>query len=91
MRNILKTPSRFLLLVVVTVILLISGISIAASHRAPKTNPVDCAGDCRDNRDKTLARCDGLPDGARANCRERANKQYDRCIERCNSGISPGN
>ena len=86
MRTLMRTPRRYLLFVVVATILLISGISIAASRRTNTTTPVDCAGDCSDSRNKMLERCNGLPDAAASNCRDRANKQYDRCIERCNSG-----
>lgn len=92
MSTLMRTPRRYLLFVVVAAILLISGISIAASRRAHTTAPVDCAGDCRDRRDKMLERCNALPDTAASNCRDRANKQYDKCVEGCNSGqgVSPG-
>lgn len=92
MSTLMRTPRRYLLLVVVATILLISGISIAASRRAHRSAPVDCAGDCRDRRDKMLERCNSLPDTAASNCRERANKQYDKCVEGCSGqgGDRPG-
>lgn len=92
--SILKSiPRRYLLLVVVAAILLISGISIAASRISRASACVDCAGDCRDNRDKLIEKCNELPDATRDKCIERATKQYDKCIERCNGGgdaPSPG-
>lgn len=93
MSTLKSIPRRYLLLVVVAAILLISGIGLAASRRAHRSGRVDCAGDCRDNRDKMLAKCDELPDATRDKCKERANKQYDKCVERCNGGgdaPSPG-
>lgn len=82
--GILRMPRRYLLLAVVAVALLLSAISLAATRHARATTPADCAGDCRDNRDKQLAKCDELPEQVRDKCRERANKQYDKCVERCN-------
>ena len=92
MSTLMRTPRRYLLLVVVATILLISGISIAASRHAHRGAPVDCAEDCRDRRDKMLERCNSLPDTAASNCRERANKQYDKCVEGCSGqgGDRPG-
>jgi hypothetical protein len=66
---------------VVAVMLLVSGISIAASRRAA----VDCAEDCKASRDRLFERCDQLSEPAKTNCRERATKLYDKCIERCNN------
>ena len=92
MSILMRTPRRYLLFLVVATILLISGISIAASRRAHTTARTDCAGDCRDRRDKMLERCNSLPDAAASNCRERASKQYDRCVEGCSGqgGDRPG-
>lgn len=90
MRHLTRTPSRFLLLLVLAAILLISGISFAASRRSSTAEPVDCAGDCADQRNKLLERCNALSDTAAANCRERAGKMYDKCVERCNNEKSPG-
>ena len=96
MRNIMRTPSRILFLIVVAVTLFISGIGIAASHRVNRVSPVDCAEDCAKKRDRMLEKCSTLPEAAQGNCRENASKQYDRCIERCNNGgggsdTRPGN
>jgi hypothetical protein len=89
MRTLKSLPHRYLLLVVVAAILLISGISLAASRHTNRVTAVDCAGDCRERRDKNLEQCNSLPtDQARSNCVERTNKQYDKCIERCNSDLS---
>jgi hypothetical protein len=73
MRTLIKIPRRYLLLAVVATILLLSVIGIAATRRASATTPADCAGDCRDNRDKWLTKCDEMPEGARDKCKERVN------------------
>lgn len=83
MRTLMRIPRRYLLLAVIATAMLISVIGITATRRASATTPADCAGDCRDTRDKTLAKCDELPETARDKCKERANKQYDKCLERC--------
>jgi hypothetical protein len=82
--GILRIPRRYLLLVVIATALLISFVGMTATRRARATTPADCAGDCRDNRDKQLAKCDDLPEQVRTKCKERANTQYDKCVERCN-------
>lgn len=84
MRNFMRIPRRYLLLAVVAAALLVSAFALAAStRRVSALTPADCAGDCKDTRDKTLAKCDELPETARDKCKERANKQYDKCMERC--------
>jgi hypothetical protein len=94
MRTLMRIPRRYLLFVVIATVLLISVISIAATRRASAITPVDCASDCAANRDKTLEKCDELPETARDKCKDRAQKQYDKCIQRCNGGgggdSSPG-
>lgn len=86
MRTLMRIPRRYLLLLVVAIAVMVSVISLAATRRASAITPVDCASDCRDSRDKTLEKCDTLPETARDKCKERASKQYDKCVERCGSG-----
>lgn len=88
MHTLMRIPRRYLLLVVVATALLVSVISIAATRRASAITPVDCGSDCRESRDKTLEKCDTLPETARDKCKERAAKQYDKCVEKCGSGQS---
>ena len=83
MATLMRIPRRYLLLAVVAAVLLVSMMSVATMRRAGAKTPVDCAGDCRDTRDKQSAKCDELPEAARDKCKERVNKQYDKCIERC--------
>lgn len=93
MRTLMRIPRRYLLLVVVATILLVSVIGIATTRRASAITPVDCASDCSDTRNKTLEKCNELPDTARDKCKERVSKQYDKCLERCRGGqgdLSPG-
>lgn len=82
--RILRTPRRYLLLAVVAFALLLSGAGIFASRQASALTPADCADDCRETRDKQLAKCEEMPEQVRDKCKERANKQYDKCVERCN-------
>jgi hypothetical protein len=76
------------LLLVLSSLLLACGLSLAADSkvgRAPLST-VDCAGNCADNRNKMLERCDRMPGNGAEKCREMANRQYDKCVERCNGG-----
>jgi hypothetical protein len=83
MSTLMRIPRRYLLLVTIASLLLISAIGLAATRRASAITPLDCAGDCRGTRDKTIEKCNELPETARDKCVERANKQYDKCLERC--------
>ncbi|HYO91092.1 MAG TPA: hypothetical protein VEQ40_05625 [Pyrinomonadaceae bacterium] len=85
MRSFTRTPRRYLLLAAVAIALLLSAIGIGTARRASAITPADCAGDCRETRDKKHAKCDELPEAVREKCKENANKHYDKCIERCNS------
>lgn len=81
--RILRTPRRYLLLAVVACALLLSVAGIFASRPASALTPADCLEDCRETRDKQLAKCDEMPEQVREKCKERANKHYDKCVERC--------
>lgn len=81
----LISPRRYLLLAAIVSALFVSAIGIGVARRASALTPADCAGDCREARDKKLAKCDELPEAVRDKCKENANKHYDKCIERCNS------
>jgi hypothetical protein len=83
MSFLMRIPRRYLLLATLASLLLTFAIGIAATRRASAITPTDCAGDCRETRDKTIEKCNELPDAARDKCIERANKQYDKCLERC--------
>lgn len=66
-------------------LLLVSSLGLAASTNAKRisSSAIDCAGDCAERRDKMIERCDKLSGAAAGRCREMANKQYDKCLERC--------
>jgi hypothetical protein len=83
MRISVSSPRRYLLFAVVAVLLLISGISIAAARRAGALTVVDCKSDCATDRDQTLEKCNELPEASRPRCRERTQKQYEKCMEKC--------
>lgn len=84
MRTMMRTQSRIVLLAVVALVLLLSAASFAGSRRVNRSAHPDCAETCRINRDRMLERCNLMPEGSRDSCVERANKQYDKCMERCN-------
>ena len=92
MQTLMRIPRRYLLLAVVAVALLLSAVSITSVRRASAITPADCKGDCASTRDKNLEKCNELPEAARDRCRERVNRQYDKCVERCDGGgsITPG-
>ena len=88
MKHLIRTPHRCLLLVVLALLFLISGASLAATRRSP-ANTQDCPGVCREVRDRSYERCDKHTDNdKREKCREQANKHYDKCVERCSGGVS---
>jgi hypothetical protein len=81
-----KIVQRPLSLFVLFFVLFVCGIAIARSrtdrnnHTAPT---VGCTDDCREKLDKTLERCNQLPDARRPKCQESANEQYNKCVEKC--------
>ncbi len=77
-------PRRFLLLTAIVMILLISGLGLAATRYAPATTLPDCPDDCREARDKHLEKCDEQPEQRRDKCKEIINKKYEKCLEMCN-------
>ena len=79
--NLLRRP---LLLTAIVMVLLISGINIAASRHAFLSTSPDCPDDCREARDKQLERCDEQPEQRRDKCKEVINKKYEKCLEMCN-------
>ncbi|HEX8174517.1 MAG TPA: hypothetical protein VF543_05290 [Pyrinomonadaceae bacterium] len=72
------------MLAAVMIALTVLAIGIGTASRVRALTPADCAGECRETRDKKHAKCDELPEAVRDKCKENANKQYDKCIERCN-------
>ena len=83
MRIFMRIPRRYLLLAVVMIALLVSFVSLAATRRASALTPADCKGDCETNYNKTIEKCNELPEAARDKCTERASKQREKCLERC--------
>jgi hypothetical protein len=91
----MKPQHRSTFLVLFTLLLLVCGLSLAASTRAGGVKAahtsVDCASDCAEKRDKTLERCARASSPTLAQmCRDMASKQYDKCIENCNGGNGNG-
>lgn len=84
MSSFIRTQRRYLLLAAVAIALMVSAVGIGTAGRVRALTPADCAGDCREARDKKTAKCDELPEAVRDKCKENANKHYDKCIERCN-------
>lgn len=81
MKKVLQRPATIVLLLM---ILLVAGIGVAKSGKSHSAKTaVDCADDCKAQRDKMLKVCDKLPEARRETCRENASKQYDKCVERC--------
>jgi hypothetical protein len=87
LRTLVNLPSRYLLFAVVATLLLISGLSLAAARRASALTVVDCQSDCVSDRDQTLEKCNELPEASRPRCRERTQKQYEKCMEKCGGGV----
>lgn len=79
-----KLPRRFLLLTAIFMVLLISGLGLAATRHATVATPPDCPDDCRQARDQQLVKCDEQPEQRRDKCKEIINKKYDKCLEMCN-------
>lgn len=81
----MKTPRSHLILIALIIFLLSCGITIFAARTIQGTAAQngDCADSCKTKRDRTLERCDGAPEQTREKCREIANTQYDKCVERC--------
>ena len=81
----MKTPRSHVILITLIVFLLSCGITIYASRKiqGTATQNVECADSCKTRRDRTLERCNGAPEDTREKCREIANTQYDKCVERC--------
>ena len=77
-------PRRFLLLTAILMILLISGLGLAATRHTSVTTSPDCPEDCRAARDKHMEKCEEQPEERREKCREIINKKYDKCLEMCN-------
>jgi hypothetical protein len=83
MHTFTRIPRRYLLLAIIAVALLASFISLAATRRVSALAPADCKEDCETNYNKTVEKCNELPDAARDKCKERASKQREKCLERC--------
>lgn len=80
----MKLVQRPLSLIVLLLVLLVCGIAIARSRTTLSPQKVgSCTDNCAERRDKTLERCDSMPEERRAPCREQANEQYNKCVERC--------
>jgi disulfide bond formation protein DsbB len=81
MKRVLQRPASIFLLLI---ILLVAGIGVATSGKSRSVKTAgDCADDCRERRDKWLERCDQQPSDIQTRCREMAQKQYEKCLERC--------
>lgn len=80
----MKLIQRPLSLIILLLLLLACGIAIARTRSGltPQKSG-SCADGCKERLDKMLERCDLMPEGRRAPCRERANEQYNKCLERC--------
>ncbi len=83
MRTFMRIPRRYLLLAVIAIALLASFISLASTRSASAGTFADCKEDCETNYNKTVEKCNELPDAARDKCKERASKQREKCLERC--------
>ena len=81
----MRLAQRPLLPIVLVLLLLACGIAIARTRaaRSIAAPVVGCTDDCKERLDKTLERCAGLPEASRERCREVADNQYNKCIERC--------
>lgn len=84
----MKLTKRPLIPILLLLLLLACGIAIAGS-RSIKSSPAPVAGcldDCKERLDKMLETCDSITGVRRDRCREAANKQYNKCAERCRGG-----
>jgi hypothetical protein len=81
-----KIVQRPLSLILLFLVLLVGGIAIARTRTVRNSHTaltVGCTEDCKEKLDKTLERCNQLPDARRPKCEESANEQYNKCTEKC--------
>ena len=84
----MKLAQRPLFPIVLLLLLLVCGIAIARTRMTQENgqNPdqtAGCADTCKKRLDKMLERCGAIPEAGREKCREAANDQYNKCLERC--------
>lgn len=81
----MRLSKRPLLPIVLLLLLLACGIAIARTRGGGNifAPVVGCKDDCQERLNKTMERCDQLPEASREKCREVANNQYNKCVERC--------
>lgn len=81
----MKLTKRPLIPILLLLLLLACGIAIAGS-RSIKSSPapvVGCLDDCKEKLNKMLEMCGSITGARRERCLEAANKQYNKCAEKC--------
>ena len=82
----MKHANRPSLIALLLVLILIYGVGASRPIKNGHSSMTDCAGECKDNYDAMVKRCDELSGPKAERCQSIAQKQYDNCLERCKRG-----
>jgi hypothetical protein len=87
----MKHANRSFLIALLLTLILVCGVGIARPVKST-SSLTDCAGQCKENYDAMVERCNNLSGARGEKCQEMAQKQYDSCLERCkgNNSSRPG-
>jgi hypothetical protein len=84
----MKHANRPFFFALLLALILLYGVGISRPVKNGSGPTTDCAGQCKDNYDEAVKRCNDLSGPRAERCRIGAQKQYDNCLERCRGGNS---
>lgn len=84
----MKHAHRPFLFALFLALILVYGVGASRLVKNGFISLTDCAGQCKERYDAMIQRCNELSGTGGERCQSMAQKQYDKCLERCKGGIS---